>query len=283
MSGLNVTPSLMLALGLAGLFGLVVGSFLNVVVYRVPAGISLVRPSQCPACDAPVKPWQNVPIVSWLALRGRCASCRAPISPRYPVVELATGLAFIAVVLAGLDAGAIGIQLVQQPVVFVLITVAYLYLASISIALALIDLDTHRLPNSIVLPSYLVLGVLLTAACLFGAPWEALLRAAVGGAALYAFYFILRFARPGGMGGGDVKLAGVLGIALGFIGWGALVVGAFAAFVLGGIFGIALMIARRAGRKTAIPFGPWMIAGAWVGIFAGEQLAQWYLGALVRG
>ncbi|MGV9192786.1 prepilin peptidase [Microbacterium sp. MC2] len=283
MNGLVLTPALVAALVLVGLLGLVVGSFLNVVVYRVPAGISLLRPSQCPVCDAPVNPWQNIPIVSWLILRGRCASCAARISPRYPLVELATGLAFIGVVWACLDSAALGLQLTQQPVAFVLIAIAYVYLASISIALALIDLDTHRLPNSIVLPSYLVLGVLLTAACLFGASWEALLRAAVGGAVLYAFYFILRFAQPGGMGGGDVKLAGVLGIALGWIGWGALIVGAFAAFVLGGVFGIALMVARRAGRKTAIPFGPWMIAGAWVGIFAGEQLAQWYVGALVRG
>lgn len=278
-----MAPALITVLALVGVFGLVIGSFLNVVVYRVPAGISLLRPSQCPTCDAPVKPWQNVPIVSWLVLRGRCASCGAAISPRYPIVELATGLAFVAVVLACLDAGTFGLQLAQEPVVVALVAIAYLYLASISIALTLIDLDTHRLPNSIVLPAYLVLGALLTAACLFGAPWEALLRAAIGGAALYAFYFILRFARPGGMGGGDVKLAGVLGIALGWVGWGALVVGAFAAFVLGGLFGLALMLARRAGRKTAIPFGPWMIAGAWVGIFAGEQLAQWYLGALVRG
>lgn len=263
----------------AVLLGLIIGSFLNVVIYRVPAGIPLTRPSQCPACDAPVRPWQNVPVVSWLVLRGRCASCGQPISARYPLVELATGLAFVAVMLFFLttDPSAVG-----RPE-FWLTLVAFLYLTSISIALTLIDLDTHRLPNPIVLPAYVVLTALFIAACLFGASWEALLRAAIGGAVLYAFYFVLRLARPGGMGGGDVKLAGVLGIALGWIGWGALVVGAFAAFVLGGVFGIALMLMRRAGRKTAIPFGPWMIAGAWVGIFAGEQLAQWYLGALVRG
>lgn len=268
----------------AGLFGLVIGSFLNVVVYRVPAGVSLTRESRCPACDAPVRPWQNVPVVSWLALRGKCASCGDRISARYPVVELATGLAFIAVILVLLDTDAFGAaETMRQPVAFVLIALAFLYLASISVALVLIDIDTHRLPNAIVLPSYPVILVLLGAACVFGAPWESLLRAAIAGLILYAFYFILRVVRPDGMGGGDVKLAGVLGIALGWIGWGALVVGAFAAFVLGGVFGIALMVVRRAGRKTAIPFGPWMIAGAWAGIVAGEQLAQWYLGALVRG
>lgn len=256
----------------AGLFGLVIGSFLNVVIFRVPAKIALTRESRCPQCESPVQPWQNVPVLSWLALRGKCASCGAPISARYPLVELATALAFVGVVGLLLDAEA-GPQ--TAPVV-----VAYLYLASISIALALIDLGTRRLPNSLVLPSYVVLAALLTGACLLGAPWGALLRAAIGGAALYAFYFLLRVVRPGGMGGGDVKLAGVLGVSLAWFGWGSLVVGAFSAFLLGGIVGVGLMVARRATRKSAIPFGPWMIAGAWIGIVAGEDIAHWYLGLL---
>lgn len=266
------------ALTFAGLFGLVIGSFLNVVIYRVPAGVPLTRASQCPACDAPVKPWQNVPVVSWLVLRAKCAACGAGISGRYPLVELATGLTFVAIVWWLIDA--FGIAAVSPQAEFWPTLVAFLYLAAISIALTLIDLDTRRLPNPIVLPSYVVLGLLFSLACVLGAPWEGLLRAAIGGAALFAFYFLLRLIRPGGMGGGDVKLAGVLGIALGWVGWGALVVGAFAAFVFGGVFGVALLVLRRAGRKSAIPFGPWMIAGAWVGILAGESLAQWYLGLL---
>jgi len=261
----------------AGLFGLVIGSFLNVVVYRVPAGIPLTRESRCPSCDAPVRPWQNVPVVSWLVLRGKCRSCGARISARYPLVELGTGIAFVLVTwaLLGTERGADG--------ALAAVLLAFLYLAAISIALALIDLDTHRLPNSIVLPGYGVLAVLFAVACLLGAPWEPLLRAAIGGAALFAFYFLLRIVRPGGMGGGDVKLAGVLGMALGWIGWGAVIVGAFAAFVLGGVFGIALMAMRRATRKTAVPFGPWMIAGAWIGIFTGEHVARWYVGMLTAG
>lgn len=255
-----------------GLLGLVIGSFLNVVVYRVPAGISLMRESRCPSCDAPVRPWQNVPVVSWLVLRGRCASCGAPISPRYPLVELATGLAFAGVAWLFLFGGDLPLG------ARIAVTAVYLYLAAISIALTLIDIDTHRLPNSIVLPSYLVVAVLFTVACLLGAEWEALLRAAIGGVVLYAFYLLLRLVRPSGMGGGDVKLAGVLGACLAWLGWGALVVGAFAAFVLGGVFGLALIAARRAGRKTAIPFGPFMLAGAWVGILAGQPIADWYLG-----
>jgi len=262
----------------AGLFGLVIGSFLNVVVYRVPAGIPLTRESRCGHCAAPVRPWQNVPVASWLALRARCASCAAPISARYPLVELATALAFVLVTWTAVDAWA-GMQ---SPAV-VTVTVAYLYLAAISIVLTLVDLDTRRLPNAIVLPGYVVLGVLFTLACVFGAPWEALLRSAIGGAGLFAFYLLLRALGRGGMGGGDVKLAGVLGLALGWIGWGALLVGAFAAFLLGGVYGVILMITRRAGRKSAIPFGPWMIAGVWVGIFTGDAVSQWYIGMLIAG
>ena len=99
-------------------------------------------------------------------------------------------------------------------------------------------------------------------------------------AALYVFYFLLRVIRPGGMGGGDVKLAGVIGLALGWLGWAPLIVGAFAAFVLGGVYGILLILLRRAGRRSAIPFGPWMILGAWTGVFAGESLARWYVGLI---
>lgn len=260
---------LVLVLVFAGLFGLVIGSFLNVVIARVPAGVPLARESRCPSCGEAIRPWQNVPVLSWIALRGRCANCRDRISPRYPLVELATALAFVAV--TG--------YFVQTPGVAVVpVVLAYLYLAAITVALALIDLDTHRLPNPIVLPAYIVLLVLFAVAALLGADVWALARAVIGGASLFAFYLVLRVIRPAGMGGGDVKLAGVLGIALGWLGWGPLIVGAFAAFVLGGVFGIALILARRAGRRSAIPFGPWMLAGAWIGIFAGEAIARWYIG-----
>lgn len=272
-----MTPVAIFLLVIAGVLGLILGSFLNVVIYRVPAGISLNRPSQCPSCDAPVRPWQNVPVISWLALRGKCANCGAPISARYPLVELATGVAFFGVVWAAMETSTTS---ATNVVAVVLVTIAYLYLAAISIALTLIDLDTRRLPNAIVLPSYVVLGALFTAACVFGAPWENLLRAAIAGAALFAFYWLLRAIRSGGMGGGDVKLAGVLGIALGWIGWGAVIVGAFAAFLIGGVAGIALMLTRRATRKTAVPFGPFMVVGAWLGIIVGEPVARWYVGML---
>lgn len=260
----------------AGLLGLAVGSFLNVVAYRVPAGISLTRESRCPHCDTAIAAKYNVPVIGWLALRGRCANCGAAISKRYPIVEALTGLSFAVLVWFFLDA--FGDEAwAESPWALGILVIAYLYFAAISIALTLIDLDTHRLPNVIVLPSYLVAGVLLTIAAWLSGDWPSLLRAAIGMAVLYAFYFLLRLVRPGGMGGGDVKLAGVIGLYLGWLGWGALAVGAFFAFVYGGVFGIALLIARRAGRRTAIPFGPWMILGAWTGVFAGESISRAYL------
>ncbi|HEY9309132.1 MAG TPA: prepilin peptidase [Microbacterium sp.] len=281
----------------AGLFGLLIGSFLNVVAYRVPAHISLTRESRCPHCDAPIKPWQNVPVMSWVALRGKCANCKAPISARYPIVEAVTGIAFALITWWGLAVyeGLLGSTLMtylESPawdgVVLpsdvwgaVLVIVAFLYFAAISIVLTVIDLDTHRLPNSIVLPSYLVAGILFTVSAWLTGDWELLLRAAIGMVVLYVFYFLLRSVRRGGMGGGDVKLAGVIGIYLGWLGWGALAVGAFAAFLYGGLFGIALLLLRRAGRKTAIPFGPWMILGAWTGVFAGEAVGRWYVNLFV--
>lgn len=162
------------------------------------------------------------------------------------------------------------------------IAVAVLFFAAVSVILSVIDIKSHRLPNTIVLPSYLVSFCLLALACVFGADWTALLRAAIAMAALFGFYFLLRAIRPGGMGGGDVKLAGLIGIQLGWFGWGSVVVGTLVAFVFGGLFGLVLLLIRRAGRRTAIPFGPWMLAGAWTGIAVGEPISSWYTELLVN-
>lgn len=156
----------------------------------------------------------------------------------------------------------------------ILVIVAYAGFAIISVALAAIDVATHRLPDRIVLPAGAIGAALLLLACLFGAEWSALVRAAIGSAVLFAGYFVLRLISPAGMGGGDVKLAAVIGLFLGWAGWGALLVGVFAAFLLGGLFGLAMMLARRAGRHTPIPFGPFMLLGAWIGIFAGDGLLR---------
>lgn len=161
---------------------------------------------------------------------------------------------------------------VSAPVAVIAVAAAFGWLLVASVVLSVIDARTHRLPNRWVLPGYpVLLGAFLVAATA-DAAWSALLRAAVGGALMFAFYLLLR-AAGGGMGGGDVKLAGVLGLALGWSGWPALAVGAVAGFVLGGLYGALLLALRRAGRRTAVPFGPWMLLGAWIGIGAGGAIA----------
>jgi leader peptidase (prepilin peptidase)/N-methyltransferase len=201
-------------------------------------------------------------VLSWLVLRGRCRHCGERISARYPLVELCTALLF------GLIAWHLG-PVWELP--------AFLYLAAIAVALSLIDIDVHRLPNAIVLPSYVVVAALLLIPAAVDGRWDDYLRAAVAGAVLFAVYFLLAFIYPAGMGFGDVKLAGVLGAYLGWFGWGVLVVGGFLGFLLGGVVGGALMAVRRAGRKSKIPFGPFMLAGALVAVFFGHSLADLYL------
>jgi leader peptidase (prepilin peptidase)/N-methyltransferase len=252
-------------LAFVALVGLAVGSFLNVVVHRVPRGGSLVRPgSHCPSCAHPIRERHNVPVLGWLLLRGRCADCGVPISPRYPLVEAGTAIAFVLVV-ARLHQLGLGSA-----------APAYVWFTAMGIALALIDLETRRLPNAIVLPSYPVLAVLLAASAWYQHDWWSLARAGIGGAALYSFFFALAFAAPAAMGFGDVKLAGLVGGVLAYLSWWTLVLGAFLGFLLGAVVGVALMLAGRAGRKTALPFGPYMIAGALLALFVAAPLAGLY-------
>jgi leader peptidase (prepilin peptidase)/N-methyltransferase len=258
-----VTTAVLLAV--AGVLGLLVGSFLNVVIWRVPRGESVVHPrSACPGCGEAIAPYDNVPVLSWLLLRGRCRDCGAVISARYPAVELATAAVFVVLALRiGADAA----------------LPAYLYLGAVGVALAVIDIDHKRLPDVLTLPSYLVgVGLLAIAALIDAGPWP-LIRGLIGMGALFTFYLLLVLIYPAGMGLGDVKLSGVLGLYLGFIGWGALVVGAFAAFVIGGVVGAGMLLAG-AGRKAKIPFGPYMLAGALVGVLAGTPLWHAYLHGL---
>lgn len=258
-----------LAVAAGALLGLAIGSFLNVVVWRVPRGESVVSPpSACPRCGHLVRPRDNVPVLSWLQLRGRCRDCGEPISVRYPLVEGGTALLF-ALTTWWSGPG--------------WVTPALLYLVAMAVALALIDLDVHRLPDAIVLPSYPVALLLLSLASWNPsgeASWTPLLRALIGGAVLFAAYLVLVLVYPRGMGLGDVKLAGLLGLYLGWFGWPELVVGWFAAFFLGGVFSLVLLASGRAKRGSGIPFGPWMLLGAAVGLVAGEPLADWYLGLL---
>ena len=255
---------------LAGVVGLAVGSFLTVVAHRVPQRLSVVAPrSACPRCGTTIRWYDNVPVVSWVLLRGRCRECAAPISARYLAIESGTAALFVAMALrfpVGSEAGW------ALP--------AYLYLAGLAVVLTVIDLAERRLPDAIVLPSYPVAAVLLVAASGGSGDWSALGRAAVGGVILWALYFVLMVVRPGGMGFGDVKLAGLIGTYLAWLGWGTLVVGAFAAFLLGGLFAVALLLTGRAGRASRIPFGPWMLLGALIGVGAGEAVWTAYLGSI---
>lgn len=256
------------------LLGLLTGSFLNIVICRVPAGKSLLLGSACPHCDSRIKLWQSIPVFGWLALRGRCGSCTAPISLRYPLVEVGTALAFAGVAVWWLVIPA------AWPVL-----AAYLFLMAVTVVLACIDLNTFKLPNVIVLPAICVMGALLAITAVLSGDYQSLIRALIGSAVLTGFYGLLWWVWPGGMGFGDVKLAALLGLALGWIGWGALAVGSFSAFMLGGIMSGLIMRAEKGGRKARFPFGPWMLLGAWGGIFTGEQLTGWpvVLGLLGNG
>jgi leader peptidase (prepilin peptidase)/N-methyltransferase len=247
---------------LCGVFGLVIGSFLNVVIWRVPRDESIVRPpSHCPSCGHEIRNRDNIPVVSWLLLRGKCRDCGASISVRYPLVELLTGGLFVVMALKfGLDW--------QLP--------AYIYLAAVGVALALIDLDVKRLPNALTYPSYVVGAALLGVAAATGHGSSPYIRALLGMVALFGFYFVLVLVYPSGMGFGDVKLAGVLGLYLGWLGWGSLIVGAFAGFLLGALVGIGLMLFKGEGRKAKIPFGPFMLTGAFIAILVGQPLADAY-------
>jgi leader peptidase (prepilin peptidase) / N-methyltransferase len=247
---------------LVGLFGLAIGSFLNVVIWRVPRGESVARPpSHCPTCDAEIAPRDNVPVISWLLLRGKCRHCSSPISPRYPLVELATTVLFVAF------ATHFGVH-ADLP--------AYLYLAAVGVALAMIDLDLQRLPDVLTLPSYPIGLALLAIPAVVDHSPHTYLRAVLGMVALFGFYGVVWFVYPAGMGLGDVKLAGVLGLYLGWLGWGPLLVGAFAAFAVGAAVSIPIIAFKESGRKTKIPFGPFMLVGAVIGIYLGHPLAHAY-------
>lgn len=267
----------------AAVLGAAVGSFLNVVIYRVPIGKSVVHPpSACPGCGERIRPADNIPILSWLLLRGRCRSCGTRISVRYPLIEAATAIAFAGVAAWMLSPLAPVTSVIEavgpaSGVAAALMAAAYLWLAGAAIALAAIDLEHHRLPNAIVLPSYAVAALGLGVPAILAGDVVRLGTAAAGAGLLFALYFVLWLVWPGGMGMGDVKLAGVLGLYLGFSGWGALAVGAFGAFILGGLISIALIALKRANRKSGIPFGPWMLGGAWIGIVVGDPLARAYL------
>jgi leader peptidase (prepilin peptidase) / N-methyltransferase len=234
--------------------GAVIGSFLNVVIHRLPLGESLASPgSRCPSCGAPIAPYDNVPVFSWLLLRGRCRHCGAPISPRYPTVELLTAAAFAAVVaVRGFDDD----LLLELPFVACLIV------------LAGIDLDHKLLPNKIVYPMA-VYGLVATAIVNTGDLVEHLIAGAGG----FLFLFIAVLAYPRGMGMGDVKLAGAMGLYLGL----SLVPAMLTAFLTGSLVGLSMMAREGVqARKKAVPFGVFLALGGIVGVLAGPELIELY-------
>lgn len=307
-----------LLVGFAGLFGLIVGSFLNVVIYRVPAGLSVVTPrSACPTCKTPIRALDNIPVLSWLVLGAKCRTCAHPISARYPAVEATTAVLFAVLTWWGLD---------HAPVMVPLL----LYVGAIGVALFMIDLDTFRLPDRIVKPAYLIAVTFLVLAGWWSGLWHVsaltmvglvvlgvgllavdrfaerlpeavednaypfvagLLGVAamvsgvdalvsIGGAVavwLVVFWLPWALTRGRGMGLGDVKLAPVLGAVLGAFGWGPALVGLMGAFVFGAVIGVVLMQRGSATRTSKVPFGPYMLVGALVGLLVGDWLFGLYL------
>jgi leader peptidase (prepilin peptidase)/N-methyltransferase len=251
-----------LVAAISGVYGLVIGSFLNVVIWRVPRHDSIVKPpSHCPVCDAKIANRDNIPVVSWLLLRGRCRSCAAAISVRYPFVELLTGALFAAV-------GARFAHSWALP--------AYLVLAGALIALSAIDLEHYLLPNRILYPADGAVIVLLAAASAAEHDWGAFVRAAIAGGIAFAIFLTIHLVSPRGMGFGDVRLSFLLGFSLGWLGWGEVAGGLFSGFLYGAVVGVALIVFKVKGRKQQIPFGPYLAAGAMTFVLFGEPIVDWY-------
>ena len=255
-----VECGLVLLVVLAAVGGLLVGSFLNVVAWRLPRGESLVAPgSHCPGCDAPVRPYDNVPVVSWLLLRGRCRDCRVPIAIRYPLVEACSAGLAVAVVVArhGTHDLALGLTLI-----------------ALLVPIALIDLDHRIIPNRLTALGAVAALAIGAATRPAGVPEQLIAGVAAGG-----FLLAAALARPGGMGMGDVKLAGMLGLFLGR----DVAVALLVALLAGTLVGIVVMARRgvREGRETAIPFGPFLALGGVVALIAGPAIVHWYLSTVV--
>jgi leader peptidase (prepilin peptidase)/N-methyltransferase len=246
-----------------GLFGLLIGSFLNVVIWRVPRHESIVAPpSHCPGCDAEIAPYDNIPVISWLVLRGRCRHCGVRISIRYPLVELVCAGLWVTM---GLRFG----WSWELP--------AYLVLVSALLALSLIDFDTFLLPDRIVSPLSASMVVLFALPAIVDDSGSDFVRALLGGLAAFAFFLTVHLIAPRGMGFGDVKLSFSLGVALGWLSWGTVFLGLFLGFLLGAVIGVALIATRVRSRRDHVPFGPFLAAGTVLAIAFGQPLLDLYL------
>jgi leader peptidase (prepilin peptidase)/N-methyltransferase len=250
-----------LRIALALPLGLVFGSFLTVIVHRVPKGESLVAPrSRCPSCGTRLRNVDNVPVVSWLLLRGRCRSCGARISPVYPLTELATGGLFAA---AALTFDRVWVAIMMAPFL------------GLMVALAVIDIRHRIIPNRIVYPSLLAFAAYIVVIALVGGGLD-LARAVVGMLVYGGGLLLVAMVSPTGMGMGDVKLAALIGLVLGALGLRYVAVAAGGGILLGGVWAIVALIAGVS-RKQAIPFGPFLAAGALVAAFLAPQISSVYL------
>jgi len=241
-----------------GLVGLAIGSFLNVVIYRVPRHESIVRPrSACPSCHAPILERDNIPVVSWLLLHGKCRSCQHPISMRYPIIELTCAMLF-----AG-AAARFGYNW-ELPAMLV-------FLAGL-LALASIDLELMVLPKGIIFTVLAGVAVFLVVAAAVYNEWHRLLIAVLCALGWFLVFFLLWAVSPRILGYGDVRLSTVLGLALGWLGIRYVILGFFSANLIGAIIGIFLIATKKMRRDQPIPYGVFLALGAALAVYAGSEL-----------
>ncbi|MFN2389671.1 MAG: A24 family peptidase [Actinomycetota bacterium] len=254
-------------IALASVVGLIFGSFGTVVSHRLVRGMDVVRGrSMCPVCGRQIAAAENIPVLSYLVQRGRCKHCGAPISARYPLAEAVTGILF------GLAVWKFGLSLEAA------VYAAFFWAL---VVLTVIDLEHKLLPNKIVYPAFVAGTIGLSAAALVNGAPERIRDLGVGALIFGGFFFVIAFIYPAGMGGGDVKLGFVLGAFLGYLGGpGVVVTGMFLSFVMGGVAGMLTIALAGGGRKTALPFGPFLALGTVVAIFVGERLFAAYMGTL---
>ena len=244
--------------------GLIVGSFMTVVVARVPAKESLLRPrSRCPSCGVQIRDRDNIPVLGWLLLGGRCRSCGERISAVYPALEITTAAVIVAAFLVYEN---------------LWVATAIAGLLALMPALSVIDLRHRIIPNAIVYPALIAFPLFLVVAWLAGAPVD-LARMGLGFLTYGGGLLVIAFIAPGGMGMGDVKLCALIGAVLGSVGLGLVAVAAGAAIVIGGIAGVVALVVGK-GRKAKMPFGPAIAVGAIVAALWGQRIADWYLGAV---
>ncbi|MGI8686480.1 MAG: prepilin peptidase [Acidimicrobiales bacterium] len=242
--------------------GLAVGSFLNVVIHRVPRKESVVKPrSRCPGCGTELAARDNVPVLSWLVLRGRCRTCGEPISARYPAVELTTAALFCA------TAVRLGADWALP---------AFLVVVAGLVAISFVDLELFIVPNRILYPTLFLAAPLLVLAAAADGDWSNLRTAAIGGALGWGLLLVIHLVSPAGMGFGDVRLAGLIGMTLGWLSVGHVLVGLFLAFLAAAVVGVGLIVVGAKGRKDKVPFGPFLAAGAVLAILFGGPILDWY-------